>query len=114
MMAAASFSLLVEGMSYLDEPISSPSNSYFSSFNTYSIQRTIAGIVSGIVFILLTKKFLDNFEDVKFDGIDRASAQKMILIIFVMTLHSMTEGIGIGVSFGGQRGMYTFMHALRT
>lgn len=62
----------------------------------------------GILFIMLTKRLLHHYEhmDIMEElGMGTHSAQKMILIIFVMTLHSVTEGIGIGVSFGGASGM---------
>lgn len=66
--------------------------------------RTTAGFLLGFLFIILMKKLLNGHEDMKLAGLSGASAQKMILIIVVMTLHSVTEGIGIGVSFGGSRG----------
>ena len=52
---------------------------------------------------------LEHHDDVKLGEIKGQSAQKMVLIIFVMTLHSLSEGIGIGVSFGGTTDVYIYV-----
>ena len=77
----------------------------------------MVGIVLGIIFIILTKRILSYFEMNGEDSEEEtvgsssaknnhvAEAQKMVLIMVVMTLHSLSEGIGIGVSFGGETGM---------
>ena len=62
--------------------------------------RTVSGAMLGGVFLIFTKHFLDGYEDVKVDIFGGASSQRMFLIMFVMTLHSISEGVGIGVSFG--------------
>lgn len=95
MMIAASYSLFVEGVTYED-----PSDS--SSLGT-SV-RTAAGALLGLGFILATKSFLDQYEDLKVGGLGGTDARKALLIFFVMTLHSFSEGVGIGVSFGGVHG----------
>jgi len=94
MMLAASYSLAAEGASFTEAP----------GLPVSPAVAVAAGAAAGVVFILLTKRVLDQFEHLKTE-VDGASAQKMVLIVFVMTLHSLTEGIGIGVSFGGQSGM---------
>lgn len=66
--------------------------------------RTVLGASLGLVFILGTKKFLDQHEDLKVGALEGTDARKALLIFFVMTLHSCSEGIGIGVSFGGTHG----------
>jgi len=95
MMTAASYSLVVEGCAF-DEPD--------DTSEITSTVRTIIGIVLGLAFILGTKSFLEAHEDLKIGDLGGADARKVLLIVFVMTLHSFTEGVGIGVSFGGQRG----------
>jgi len=95
MMTAASYTLVFEGCAF-DEPD--------DSSNISSTSRTIIGIILGLIFILGTKSFLDRHEDLKMGDLSKADTHKVLLIVFVMTLHSFTEGVGIGVSFGGQRG----------
>jgi zinc transporter ZupT len=96
MMCAASYSLFLEGATFVD----------IHDTSSLSPQiRTLMGCVLGLLFIICTKKFLDGHEDeVKFGSLNGADTRKLLLIVFVMTLHSFSEGVGIGVSFGGEHG----------
>mmetsp|Transcript_53884 Transcript_53884/g.80061 ORF Transcript_53884/g.80061 Transcript_53884/m.80061 type:complete len:357 (-) Transcript_53884:87-1157(-) len=95
MMTAASYSLITEGCTCAEPDDTSEIS---------STVRTAIGVALGLTFILCTKKFLDTHEDLKVGTLDGADARKVILIMFVMTLHSFSEGVGIGVSFGGEHG----------
>lgn len=104
MMIAASYSLFAEGCTYSDPHDNSKLSTIF---------RTAMGAVLGLGFILLTKKFLDRYEDLKLGVLGGTDARKAVLLFFVMTLHSVSEGVGIGVSFGGVHGskLGTFISA---
>jgi len=95
MMIAASYSLFVEGCVYSDPDDSSTIS---------SAVRTAIGAFIGLLFIFGTKKFLDEHEDVKVGHMEGTDARKALLIFLVMLLHSFSEGVGIGVSFGGIHG----------
>jgi len=95
MMIAASYSLIIEGCNF-NEP---DDLSVISS-----TIRTFFGVVVGLLFIKSTESFLKKHEKLKFGDLSGADARKVLLIIFVMTIHSFSEGVGIGVSFGGSRG----------
>jgi zinc transporter ZupT len=62
--------------------------------------RVAVGFVSGIVFILVVKKVLDGYDDLHVGNLGKMDSQKVLLMMCVMTLHSFSEGVGIGVSFG--------------
>ena len=51
---------------------------------------------TGILFILATKQALSSHESEEEIGPDSLNVgwEKMVLIMFVMTLHSLTEGVG--------------------
>lgn len=96
MMCAASYSLFVEGCTFHDPNDSSTLSSPL---------RTAIGCTLGLGFILLTKNFIERHEDeTQLSSLSGANTKKILLIIFVMTLHSFSEGVGIGVSFGGEHG----------
>nr|GEV72129.1 putative zinc transporter At3g08650 [Tanacetum cinerariifolium] len=65
----------------------------------------VMGILTGGIFILLCKKFLEHYGDVSMLDIKGADATKVILVIGIMTLHSFGEGSGVGVSFAGSKGL---------
>lgn len=62
--------------------------------------QTVSGGVAGVVFMLLTQRWLAHRE-VAFGGITGASARQMFAMVVVMTVHSFAEGVAVGVSFGG-------------
>ena len=62
----------------------------------------LLGVVLGLGFIVLTRTLIQHEEHpVVFAQMGGLDARKALLIVGVMTLHSFTEGVGIGASFGG-------------
>ena len=65
--------------------------------------RVALGVAAGAVFIALSRRALEREGDHHFGAVAGADAVRMLLIVGVMTVHSFTEGIGVGVSFGDGR-----------
>src|ERR687897_1520392 len=83
LMLAASFGLIYEGVAY-------------------GLWRALLGVVLGLGFIVLTRTLIQHEEHpVVFAQMGGLDASKALLIVGVMTLHSFTEGVAVGVSFGG-------------
>jgi ZIP family zinc transporter len=83
LMLAASFGLVYEGIAY-------------------GLWRALLGVVLGLAFIVVTRTLIQHDEHpIVFAQMGGLDARKALLIVGVMTLHSFTEGVGIGVSFGG-------------
>ncbi len=69
----------------------------------YGRMETLGGAVIGVVFILLTQLFLARYdqEELVFGVARGEHARRMFLMVVVMTVHSFSEGVAVGVSFGG-------------
>ena len=65
--------------------------------------ETVVGAVLGVLFILGTQRVLgeQDEEELVFEAATGESARKMLLMMIVMTVHSFSEGVAVGVSFGG-------------
>lgn len=81
LMLGASYSLIAEGVGY-------------------SAVRVIVGILVGVVFIAVSRHYLAGRDELRLGGLQGADALKALMIIGVMTLHSFSEGVGVGVSYG--------------
>ena len=81
-MIAASGGLIVEGFSV-------------------NMGRVALGAVIGVVFIVLSHRWLTDMGEVHVGRLRGADALKALMIVGVMTAHSFTEGVGVGVAFGG-------------
>lgn len=55
------------------------------------------GVFLGVLFIKFTKVYLEDYEDVKVCGLKGLDARKALLIMAVMTLHSISEGVRLVV-----------------
>ncbi|MGD2070431.1 MAG: ZIP family metal transporter, partial [Gemmatimonadota bacterium] len=65
-----------------------------------------------LLFIAVTQERLDDDGiEVEVGQLRGADARKALLIVGVMTLHSFAEGMGVGVSFGGEEGFGIFVSA---
>jgi zinc transporter ZupT len=62
--------------------------------------QTLAGAAVGAAFIVVTERTLRG-HDVEFAALRGVDARKGLLIVAVMTVHSFSEGVGLGVSYGG-------------
>jgi zinc transporter ZupT len=91
-MLAASFRLINEGIGY-------------------DLLRVIGGVGLGLLFILLSQRWLSRHDEVHVGELQGANARKALLIVGVMTLHSFAEGVGVGVSFGGGEDFGVFISA---
>uniref|UniRef100_A0A7S0YQP9 Uncharacterized protein n=1 Tax=Hemiselmis tepida TaxID=464990 RepID=A0A7S0YQP9_9CRYP len=99
-MLSASFGLMEEGVS-LD-----PDGSTILGMGIDHYTRVAAGFLLGMWFVVSTKSWVEKHEDLKFGELKGKDLRKVFLMVAVMTLHSFTEGLGIGVAFTGREGAH--------
>jgi ZIP family zinc transporter len=63
--------------------------------------RLVLGAVVGVLFILGFRRLIGNRDDLVIGRLAGADALKALVIVAVMTVHSASEGVGVGVSYGG-------------
>jgi len=92
LMLSASLMLLHEGFSY----------------SPYGVGL---GFVLGAGFVFWSQSYLEEHTVFNLARWDKTDARKMLLMVGVMTVHSFTEGVGIGVAFGDGMSLGIFITA---
>jgi ZIP family zinc transporter len=68
-----------------------------------SVWRTAAGAIVGALFIAVSGRLIHRRRELHIGALDGADARRALLVVGVMTLHSFSEGVGVGVAFGGEQ-----------
>lgn len=68
---------------------------------SHSAVRTLVGAAVGVLSIALARRALGKAPEAHFGSATGADARRMLLIVGLMTAHSFSEGVAVGVSFGG-------------
>jgi zinc transporter ZupT len=63
--------------------------------------RVLVGILAGLAAIVVANRLIRRHQTVEIAELHGASARKALLLLGGMTAHSLAEGVGVGVSFGG-------------
>lgn len=71
--------------------------------------RMIFGTFAGVAFIGLARSRLGHRGDLVLGRLRGADAAKALLIVGVMTVHSLAEGVGVGVAFGDGEALGVFI-----
>jgi zinc transporter ZupT len=75
-----------------------------SATDDMKLVKLVIGGVVGVIFVRVSRSKLEQYENLKLGGIEGLNARKAVLLMAVMTIHSLSEGIGIGVAFSGSAG----------
>ena len=78
---------------------------------TRGMGRVLAGAAAGFFVIALAHRALPRGDQLVVGALRGADARKAVLIVAVMTVHSFSEGVGVGVSFGGGDELGVFITA---
>ena len=63
--------------------------------------RVVLGAVAGAAFIWVFRRLIGDQDGLVLGRLAGADAVKALVIVAVMTVHSASEGVGVGVSYGG-------------
>jgi hypothetical protein len=91
-MLAASFGLIQEGLEGVKD-----------AHEMTPLVRLVGGLLLGLVFIIASQRFVEDHE-ISMGSLRGMDARKAAMVMGIMTLHSFSEGLGVGVSYGGPHG----------
>jgi zinc transporter ZupT len=76
-----------------------------------SAWRTAVGAAVGVLLIVVVRRTLRDHGHLEVGALRGADARKAVMIVAVMTAHSFSEGVAVGVSYGGGEELGAFITA---